>query len=291
MFSFPLCDHESVCIKGVRHVARARTRYQQIEIVEIPNLGETLFLDGFPQISASDAPIFNELMVHAPLCASVAPKEVLIAGVASGLGVAQMLRHPSVVRIHAVDVDAEAMVFYRKHLSFFDSHSLSDSRVELVFDDARAYLQTRIPDRSLDVMVVDLPDPHPTSPSRLLFTEEFYRICMRKLRSGGVLLTQAGRYRIGAMSYHATIRKTCKSVFHYLKTYHFYCPCYHEPWSFLMCADEHARFPDGPQIDNILQSRGIQDLKYYSGATDSALSHVPPLLEAAANEAAEVLHD
>jgi spermidine synthase len=290
MFSFPLRAHEKVCIKGARHIARGRTKYQKIEIVEIPYLGETLFLDGFPQISASDAAAFNELMIHAPLCASSKPREVLIAGVASGLGVAQTLRHPSLVRIHAIDIDAEAINFCRNHLSFFDSHSLSDARVTLVFDDARSYLQTRVCDKSLDAIIIDLPDPHPTSPSRLLFTREFYLTCIQKLQPNGILLTQAGRYRTGAMSYHRSIRSTCKSLFSNLKTYNFYCPSYYEPWSFLMCAQKGI-FPDDVRIDEILQDRKIGDLRYYSGATDRALSHIPLALKAEADEPTDVLHD
>lgn len=284
MFSFELEPHERVQIDGAILIASAQTQYQRIEIVKIPGLGETLFLDGFPQVSAADSFIFNEVMIHPPMCASELGANIFVAGVGSGFGVAQIIKHSCVERVYALDVDREAVNFYREHLSFWEPSVVSDPRVTLVFADGRHFLQENIPDGSLDVIVIDLPDPHPASPSRHLFTQEFYRTCRRKLKQNGIFLTQAGRFRLGAMDYHQSVRSTCCTAFDDIKTYHFYCPCYYEPWSFLMCANTGVRFPAAGEIDAILSARGVHELRYYSGAMDRALSEIPLLLKAATEE-------
>lgn len=290
-FSFHLEPHETVQIIGARRIGSVRTSYQLVEIVDIPGLGETIFIDGFPQISATDRPIFNELIAHAPVCAAQDSNAVFVAGVASGGALAEILKHSSVQSVYAVDIDEEAINFYRKHLSFWNSQALADSRVTLLLEDAREVLAHAVADCSLDVIIVDLPDPHETSPSRMMFTYEFYVLCRRKLKPNGVLLTQAGRFRLGAMSYHRSIRATCKAAFEQIKTYQFYYPCYYEPWSFLLCASEAVRFPSADQIDNKLKRHGVTDLRYYSGAIDTAVSEIPFVMYQAANEERPILHD
>jgi spermidine synthase len=281
MVSFRLEPHEVVQIVEGRRIARLQTRHQLVEVIDLPGLGETIFIDGAPQISAADAPVFNELIVHAPLCAVDDPTTVFVAGVASGGAIAETLKHPSVDTIYGVDIDREAMEFFGQHVSFLNSAALSDSRVKLIFADARTYLSDFIPDSTLDVIIVDLPDPSDTSPSKKLFTKQFYALARRKLKSGGVLLTQAGRYRLGAMTYHSKVRTTCREEFVQIKTYHFYYPCYYEPWSFLLCGNSKVRFPDNEKIDRILKKRNVKNLQFYCGTTDSATSQIPPLLERA----------
>ncbi len=290
-YKFKLEAHEIVEILGGRSLARIQTRYQFVELVEIPGLGETIFIDGAPQISAADAAMFNELIAHAPLCAIKNPGTIFLAGVASGGAVSELLKHPSVERVHAVDLDREAMGFFDKNLSFANAEALSDNRVNLIFADARDHLADTISDKTLDAIIIDLPDPHATSPSRRLFTRQFYELARRKLKRDGLLFTQSGRYRIGAMLYHRQIRATCMEVFAQVKTYQFFYPCYYEPWSFLLCGNEGVCFPDERQVDLILHDRNIKGLHYYSGATDHATSHIPPIFSEQTHEMTAPLLD
>jgi|SRR5579862_1734919 len=276
--SFRLEPNETITIDGGRSLAKVQTAYQHVEIIELPNLGETIFIDGVPQISAADAVMFNEVVAHAPLCAIESPTVVFLAGVASGGAVGEILKHPSVETIYAVDIDREAMEFLAKYLSFSSFALLSNPKVTLVYDDARKVLSEIIKDRAIDAIIVDVPDPLIGAPSQQLFTREFYALARRKLNNGGALLTQSGRFRLGAMSYHAGIRAACDCTFNGLKTYHFYYPCYYEPWSFLLCNKEGTAFPTKEYIDQTLANRNITDLRFYGGEIDQSISRIPAIL-------------
>jgi len=67
--------------------------------------------------------------------------------------------------------------------------AFDDPRLELVIGDGRKYVEET--DEMFDVAILDLTDPIPGTPSVLLYTREFYGLVRRRLRSGGVAVTQA----------------------------------------------------------------------------------------------------
>ena len=63
---------------------RERTRYQDLLVVDTPEYGRTLMLDGAFQLTERDEFCYSEMMAHVPLCAHPEPRRVLIVGGATG---------------------------------------------------------------------------------------------------------------------------------------------------------------------------------------------------------------
>ena len=104
---------------------------------------------------------------------------------------------------------------------------LKDPRVEIVYEDARAYLEREA--ESFDVLVVDLTEPH--GPSKMLYTYEFYQLCARRLNQGGLLSIHTDNYFLFPDSF-ATIRKTLGAVFKHIATARVDMPCFGMGWTY-----------------------------------------------------------
>jgi spermidine synthase len=263
-----------VTIAGCRAIQRLQTRFQEIALMDIPGLGETIFIDGYPQISQCDQYRFNEIIIHSSLCATPHPRRVFIAGVASGGNVREALRHPGVETVIAADIDQEAIELFQGSLSYWNAGALSDPRVTLQFMDARDSLAESAGD--FDAIVIDLPDPLPGKATRRLFTREFCQVAREKLSAHGVIMTQAGRLRLNALQYHADVATTYRSVFQSTIVLNAYIACYYEPWAFLLGSPRMDLESLGPKlIDARLQARGIADLQFYSGEAHAAMQFMP----------------
>lgn len=77
------------------------------------------------------------------------------------------------------------------NLIFFFNLNSNLSLIELVYDDAKGWLE-RYNGPLFDVMIFDLSDPLDDGPASLLYTVKFYEFCASKLAPGGIFVTQAG---------------------------------------------------------------------------------------------------
>ena len=78
--------------------------------------------------------------------------------------------------------------FAKEHFPEFTAPVLADERFELVIDDGMNYVAAT--DRRFDVIIVDSTDP--LGPGKILFSEEFYSACRRRMNKGAVMVTQNG---------------------------------------------------------------------------------------------------
>ena len=61
-----------------------RTPWQDILVVETPEYGRALMLDGAIQLTERDEFCYSEMMAHVPICAHPDPRRVLIVGGGDG---------------------------------------------------------------------------------------------------------------------------------------------------------------------------------------------------------------
>lgn len=78
----------------------------------------------------------------------------------------------------------------KKFLPNLHKGGFSDPRTTVIIDDAKAYLERTT--EKFDVMFFDLSDPVECGPAKLLYTQNFYRMCLERLNEGGFLVTQSG---------------------------------------------------------------------------------------------------
>ncbi len=149
-----------------------------------------LYINGNQQFSSYDEERYHEPLVHPALSLAGHRQEVLILGGGDGLAAREVLKYRAVSRLTLVDLDPAMTELAASHpvLVRLNNNALSDPRVEIVHADAFAFLQTD--GRLFDVIIVDLPDPNSVALARL-YSLNFYRLCKKQLKHGGVLVTQA----------------------------------------------------------------------------------------------------
>ena len=219
------------CYQG-RRLDRGRTAFQVVELFRHETFGTLLFLDGKIQISSRDEDRYHQYLVAAPLLAHRAPRSLCIIGGGDCFGLEEAVKHPGLRRIRMFELDAGVVDFCRRHYPAV-RRVLRDPRLELVYTDARARLAAD-PD-TYDVIVLDLTEP--SGPSTLLYTREFYRLCRRRLKPGGILSVHTDNPFLFPEAY-ATIYKTLRAVFPHLLTARVDMPSFGMGWTYRLAAVE-----------------------------------------------------
>jgi len=165
------------------------TRYQRIILTRWRD-DIRLYLNGNIQFSAIDEARYHETLVIPALEACARPGDVLILGGGDGLTAREVLKYDSVRRIVLVDIDPAmtALGRERPELRILNRNSLNSPKVEIVNTDAMKYVENS--SAAFDAIIVDLPDPSSGALAKL-YSKSFYALCARRLREGGVIVTQA----------------------------------------------------------------------------------------------------
>ena len=164
-----------------------QTGYQRIEIYATEKFGNLMVIDGFVMLTARDNFIYHEMMAHPALFTHPSPGKVVIIGGGDCGTLREVLKHGRVT--HALQVEIDARVT-RLAEEFFPELcvSNSDSRAEFLFGDGIRWMQEAA-DGTVDVIIVDSTDP--IGPAEGLFTEAFYRDCLRVLGDDGIVVQQS----------------------------------------------------------------------------------------------------
>ncbi len=271
-------------------VARRKTAYQLAEIVETPNYGRCFFLDHKVQSARADEFIYHECLVHPALAAHSKPRRVFIAGGAEGATARHALAHQTVERVVMVDIDAEVVAFCQEHLPDWHQGAFTDPRLTLRHADARRYLAET--DERFDTILVDITDPLPGSPARLLFTREFYHLAAQRLTDDGTLAVQAESANLSVLSLHLSIIKTLQAVFPAVRSYQANVPSYADAWAFGLAAKQPDALDLAPaEVDRRLAERGVHNLRFFTGAVYAALLTAPPYLRELLDQHCEIITD
>lgn len=212
-----------------------RTHYQQVDIVDTRVHGRMLFLDRIGQSCEKDEFIYHEMLVHPALFSHPRPQSVLVIGGATGASLREILRHPSVERVVMADIDGELTDICKHYLPRWHRGSFQDSRLELVIEDGRKYVENCL--ESFDCMVIDLSDPIEGGPAMHLFTIEFYEALRNRLNSGGVITFQGEAISPQDLELHARMTNTLKRVFPVVCPYPYTLYSYHRPDAHILATE------------------------------------------------------
>jgi len=165
------------------------TRYQRIVLTRWRE-DIRLYLNGNIQFSSIDEARYHEALVIPALEACARPGDVLILGGGDGMTAREVLKYSSVRRVVLVDIDPvmTAIGRERPELRRLNQNALNSPRVQVVHMDAMQFVENS--KAAFDAIIVDLPDPSTGALSKL-YSRSFYSLCARRLRAGGVLVTQA----------------------------------------------------------------------------------------------------
>lgn len=180
-------------------------------VYERPSLAarphRVLAIDGKVEASTADDMPTQVLSGHLPLMVGARPGRALIIGVASGITLGAVARHPFQ---EMVAVEIEPAVLEAAHLfREFNHDVLKDPRVRLVVDDGRNYLARASED--FDVIVSEPSNPWIPGSARL-FTLEFFELVRRRLRENGVFVQWIQMYGLEPKLLRTVVR-TFRAVF------------------------------------------------------------------------------
>lgn len=164
-----------------------KTPFFHLVIFENAKFGKVMALDGAIQTTERDEYVYHEMLTHVPLFAHGNAKDVLIIGGGDGGILREVLRHP-VESATMVEIDNQVIEMSKEYFPNHSNGAFNDKRLNLVIDDGARFVVTDT--KLYDVVIVDSTDP--LGPGEVLFTEEFYKGCRKRLKPGGILVTQNG---------------------------------------------------------------------------------------------------
>ena len=139
------------------------------------------------KVEASDMDIdmrLERMLGHIPALLHPNPKSVLIVGVGAGVTAGALSIHPEVERIVICEIEPVVPRSARAYFGQENHHVFDDPRVELIFDDARHFLQTT--DEKFDIITSDPIHPWVRG-AATLYSLEYLTLARNHLTPGGVV--------------------------------------------------------------------------------------------------------
>jgi spermidine synthase len=263
----------AISLKVSRKLHDEQSPYQRIEIYETETFGRLMTLDGLVMVTDRDNFVYHEMMTHPALFTHPAPRRVLIIGGGDCGTLREVLKHDTVAQAEQVELDERVTRVAEKFFPDLCS-SNSDPRARLLFEDGIAWV-AQAPAGTYDVIIVDSTDP--VGPAAGLFSEEFYKNCLKALGPSGVLVGQSE-----SPLFHADlIRSVQKSMrgagFRDVATIHFpQCTYPSGWWSATMACKDRAPidFREIQATDKRFPTR------YYNAAVHRGALALPEFLRA-----------
>ncbi len=200
----------------------AKSEFQRMDFYRSKTFGTFFTLDGYMMVNEKDEFIYHDMIVHVPMAVNPDIKRVLVIGGGDGGAVRELTRYSHIQKIHMVEIDEMVVRACQKYLPQ-TAGKLEDPRVTLFFEDGVAFMKDK--ENEYDLILVDSTDP--IGPGEGLFTEDFYRDCLRALSDDGILINQheSPYFEADAREMkraHAKIHK----LFPISRVYQFHMPTY-----------------------------------------------------------------
>jgi spermidine synthase len=205
-----------------RQLARVQSPFQDIAIFETESHGRVMTLDGVVQITERDEFVYQEMLVHVPLLAHGAAKNVLIIGAGDGGVLKHVLMHKGVERVVMVEIDGEVIDLAKRFLPGIGGDAWTNPRANVIVGDGIDYVG-QAPNGAFDVIIVDSTDP--IGVGEVLFTDSFYRNASRILTPRGIVVNQCGVPFMQADELRETSRRRAQ-FFPYVTAYVVAVPTY-----------------------------------------------------------------
>ena len=213
-------------------VKKIKSKYQEIVVLNTPQFGKVLILDGLVQTTEKDEFIYHEMLAHPAMIMHPEPKKVLVIGGGDGGTVREVLKHPSVEEVHLCEIDEEVIIVSEKYFPTI-SEKLRDPKVKIFIEDGNAFLEEK--KNYYDVIIMDSSDP--VGASEVLFSEEFYKKVKASLKDNGIMVAQTESPMLQE-EYFKNAVSQIKKVFKNIGVYLAYVPTYPSGmWSFTIASD------------------------------------------------------
>lgn len=170
---------------------------------ELPQPSLSLELNGVNVAGTSpDLVTVQKLQAHLPLAFCKSPTRVLHIGFGSGGTAYSVSLHP-VSEIRIVEISPEVIEASTRYFTSVNHGVMSDPRVRLTINDGRNYILA-VPEQ-FDAILSDSIHPRYAG-NGSLYTEEYFRLCARRLAPGGVISMWLPMYSVLPENFRAIVR-------------------------------------------------------------------------------------
>ncbi len=178
-------------------------------VVSILQRGDvrSLRINGKTDGSDGEDMVTQVLLAQLPLLFHPQPKSVFVLGLGTGVTCGSAFTHP-IEQLTCAEIDP-GVVEAARLFSHVNNRALDDSRMRLVVDDARTYLNAT--QTSYDVIISEPSNPWISGVSNL-FTIEQYRLFDQRLNQGGYICQWVHLYYLSMRDLRCILR-TFKEVF------------------------------------------------------------------------------
>ena len=156
-----------------------------IAVTQTPNGVRNFHVSGKIEASSQSNDMrLQRMLAHIPALTHPDPKSVLVIGFGAGVTAGSFVPYPEVGRILIAEIEPLIPRAIAPYFSRQNDDVLRDPRVSLVYDDARHYVLTT--DERFDVITSDPIHPW-VKGSAALYTQEYFELLKRHLKSGGMV--------------------------------------------------------------------------------------------------------
>lgn len=280
--------HSGYGTTATKTLAEIQSPYQRVEVYDTQQFGKLFRLDGRMMTSEHDEFFYHECMTHPAALAHPNPESILVIGGGDGGSSEELLKHPSVKRIVMAELDPVVIDISKKWLHSIHKGAFDDPRLEVKIGDGFEFVKSTT--ERFDMIVLDLTDPD--TPAFHLYSEQFFRMCQRILRPGGMLTLHLGSpvYQIETVRRNAV---NLRKVFRHVAPMSLFVPLYGSLWCLAVASDTiDPRMTSADVIGQRIGERHISELRYYHPALHAALFTLPvfvqELVQPPAKDAARV---
>lgn len=261
-----------------KELARKKSEFQDIQIIENEFYGRVLLLDGATQITEKDEFVYQEMLAHVPLLTHGNAKNVLIIGAGDGGVLRRVLQHPEVEKATMVEIDGDVVALSKEFLPKISAGCWDNHRAEVIIGDGIQYVADA-KDESFDVIIVDSTDP--IGVGEVLFTDAFYRDCARILTPQGLIVNQCGVPFMQADELRETSLRRAQ-FFDYVSAYVVAVPTYIGGFMTLGIAgkgDNHTKQRVSVIEERAQKANILGHTRYWSPEVHTASFCLPPYIQ------------
>ncbi len=263
--------HSGYGYTATEKLEEIQSPFQRVEVYDTQQFGKLFRLDGRLMTSEGDEFFYHECMTHPAALAHPNPESILVIGGGDGGSSEELFKHPGVKRIVMAELDPAVIDISKRWLGSIHKGAFEDPRLEVRIGDGYEFVKST--NERFDMIVLDLTDPD--TPAFHLYSEEFFRMCQRILKPGGMLTLH-----LGSPVYQAeTVRKNAanlRKVFRHVAPMSLFIPLYGSLWCLAVASDSID--PRSISVDTLSQrmnDRRIGGLRYYYPGLQQALFTLP----------------
>ena len=262
-----------------------KTKFQDIEIFDLFDLGKSLVTDGIPQSCSKEEWIYHEALIHPALILHPKKKnlEVLVLGAGEGATLREILKHKNIKKITTVDIDRDAVEIFKKFFPEMHKRAFRHPKVDLIFDSAERFLKKS--DKKYDVIYSDISDPGYYNLSSQIRRPEtyFYKLIRKNLSKDGILAMHTNNFSEILYKDHFRLKRILEKVFQKTYSYRAHISFFGGYWGFLIASPQKNFNPfkiSDKSLYQLFKQKGISGkLKYLSPEMFKAIFTLPPFLK------------